>query len=112
MLSLVRILLQVTHEVYEVVVGALRLHVGEALHVLQVPLPPPVPQSLVPEHLLHQHHVGDLVRLHLFHVRVVHIAVPQVEAKNCVSNGEDGSQKGSAVSSIVVTQPQPKCPGT
>ena len=106
MLPLVRVLFQVTHEVDEIVVSTLRLHVRETLHVLQVPLPPSVPQGLVPEYLLHQHHVGNLVRGHLFHVRVVHIAVPQVKPKNGVPDGKDGAQKGSAVGSVIVVESQ------
>ena len=106
MLPLVRVLLQVTHEVDQVIVGTLRLHVGEALHVLQVPFPSPVPQGLIPKHLLHQHHIGNFVCGHPFHVRVVHITIPQVKAKYRVTDGEDGAQKGSAVGSIIVVQSQ------
>merc|ERR1711963_1366930 len=95
MLPLVGVLLEVTHEVDQVIVCALSLHVREALHVLQVPLSPPVPQGLVPEHLLHQHHV-----------RVVYIAIPQIQTKDCVSNGENSAQESPAVGSIVIVESQ------
>ena len=52
--------MQTYRKVVELLVAALRVHVGKALHVLQLPLPFPVAQRLVHIVLLHQHHVRNL----------------------------------------------------
>ena len=50
----------------------------QPLHVPQAPLPPPVPQRLVPEDLLHDDDVGPALLGQRLKVRVVDVRVGQV----------------------------------
>ncbi len=81
----VRALLQVLHELHVLVPGRrpLRLLRGQPL---EPPLAAPVAPGLVSVGLLDQDHVGQLLRLHLLQVAVVHVRVLQIVPGKGIQN--------------------------